>query len=129
MSSTIRVPSVARVAANVCARIVLLGLALAPPSNASGQTPVPTEGEAEYPNLLDGTLSGKGDQEETDTLRRGWLRFPTLLGPWFSLKQQWRRDYGLTIGGSYGLLWQNYSESVVGEDNAVGGKFAFNVGY
>src|SRR5262245_62956257 len=129
MPSTKLVPSIARAAADVCARVVFLGMAIVPSSTAGAQTPVPTEMKDEYPDLLDGTLSGKGDQEETDTLRRGWLRFPTLLGPWFSLKQRWRRDYGLTIGGSYGLLWQNYSESVVGEDNAVGGKFAFNVGY
>ena len=125
----LRVPSIVRVAAKVCARVVFLGLALAPPSIADAQTPVPTEPEQEYANLLDGTLSGKGDQEDADILRRGWLRFPTLLDPWFSRKHQWRTDHGLTIGGSYGLLWQNYSESLVGQDHAVGGKFAFNVGY
>ena len=108
---------------------MFLGLALAPSSIADAQTPVPTKTEDEYPILLDGTLSGKGDQEDADVLRRGWLRFPTLLGPWFALKQQWRTEHGLAIGGSYGLLWQNYSESLVGETNAVGGKFAFNVGY
>src|SRR5262249_10856318 len=85
---TIRVVSIARVAANVCAIVVFLGLALA--SIADAQTPVPTEPEEAYANLLDGTLSGKGDQEDADILRRGWLRFPTLLDPWFSRKQQWR---------------------------------------
>jgi carbohydrate-selective porin OprB len=109
---------------------VVLGLSLAPPSAAGGaQTPVPTDAENEYPDLLDGTLSGKGDQEDADTLRRGWLRFPTLFDPWFLLKQRWRTEHGLAIGGSYGMLWQNYSESVLGENDAVGGKFAFNVGY
>ena len=119
----------ARVAANVCAILVFLGLSLAPPSTACAQTPVPTEAEEEYPNLLDGTLSGKGDQEDADTLRRGWLRFPTLFDPWLLLKQRWRTEHGLAIGGSYGVLWQNYSESLLGEKNAVGGKFAFNIGY
>src|SRR5262245_26967479 len=107
----------------VCAIVVCLGLALAAPSTADAQTPVPSQAENEYPELLDHTLSGKGDQEEADIQRRGWLRFPTLLDRWFLRKQQWRQDYGLTIGGSYGLLWQNYSESVLGEDHAVGGKF------
>ena len=129
MPLTTLVSSIARAAANVCASVVCLCLAIAPPSTADAQTSVSTEKKEEYPNLLDGTLSGKGDQEDADSLRRGWLRFPTRLGPWFSLKQQWRTDYRLTIGGSYGALWQNYSESVVGESHAVGGKFAFNVGY
>jgi hypothetical protein len=123
------VPSITRIAANVCARVVFVGLALAPPSIVNAQTTAPIEKEEEYPNLLDGTLSGKGDQEDADILRRGWMRFPTLLDPWFSRKEQWRTEYGLTIGGSYGLLWQTYSESQLGQNNAVGGKFAFNVGY
>src|SRR5262245_21395910 len=104
-----------RVAANVCAILVFLGLSLAPPSSAYAQTPGPTAAQEEYPDLLDGTLSGKGYQEDADTLRRGLLRFPTLFDPWFSLKQRWRTEYGLAIGGSYGILWQNYSESLLGE--------------
>jgi carbohydrate-selective porin OprB len=118
-----------RGAANICALLLMSGLSLATPPTASAQTTTPSETGHKYPNLLDGTLSGKGDQEDVDTLRRGWLRFPTLLDPWFSLKQQWRTEHGLTLGGSYGLLWQNYSESLLGETDAVGGKFALNVGY
>lgn len=118
----------ARRALNVCPIIVLVGLTLAPRA-ASAQTPAGSETEEEYPTLLDGTLSGKGDQEEADTLRRGFLRFPTLLRRWFDAKQRWRQEYGFSIGGSYGVLWQNYSRSLIGENNAVGGKFALNLGY
>ena len=110
---------------------VFVGLILAAPPAVSAQTPAPkpSAAEDEYPDLLDGTRSGKGDQEDDDALRRGFTRFSTLLEPWFALKQGWRTKYGLTIGGSYGILWQNYSQSLIGEDNAVGGKFALNAGY
>src|SRR6476646_8610008 len=47
------VPSIKRIAANVCARVVFVGLALAPPSIVNAQTTVPIEKEEEYPNLLD----------------------------------------------------------------------------
>jgi hypothetical protein len=103
-------------------------LTVAARPTAAAQTPQ-ARVDDEYPNLLDGTLSGKGDQEDADTLRRGFLRLPTLLDPWFTLKEQWREDHGLTIGGSYGLLWQNYSNSILDEDNAVGSKFTLNLGY
>ena len=109
---------------------VFVGLTLTVPPAVSAQTPVPTppKSEDEYPDLLDGTLSGKGDQDDIDALRPGFMRFPTLLAPWFALKQEWRKEYGLAIGGSYGILWQNYSQSLIGEDDAVGSKFALNTG-
>ena len=110
---------------------VFVGLTLTVPPAVSAQTPAPTppKSEDEYPDLLDGTRSGKGDQEDIDALRPGFMRFPTLLAPWFALKQEWRKEYGLAIGGSYGILWQNYSQSLIGEDDAVGSKFALNTGY
>jgi porin len=118
-------------AVDVSSIVLCVGLILAAPPAGSAQTPVPTPPQAEtsYPDLLDGTLSGKGDQEDVDALRRGFMRFPMLLAPWFALKEGWRSEHGLVIGGSYGVLWQSYSQSLIGEDNAVGGKFALNTGY
>jgi carbohydrate-selective porin OprB len=110
--------------------VALMGLTLAVPRATSAQTPTETEvDENEYLSLLDGTLSGHGDQEDADARRPGFLRFPTLLEPWFGRKQQWRKDHRLAIGGSYGMLWQRYSQSLIGEKNSVGGKFTLNVGY
>lgn len=125
-----RAPSIWCGTRGVCSLAVFIGvMTLAAPFTVHAQAPAPVEAEEEYPDLLDGTLSGKGDQEDADRLRRGFLRFPTLFDPWFAAKQGWRKEYGLAIGGSYGILWQNYSQSLIGEDNAVGGKFTFNLGY
>lgn len=115
----------------LAAFLLLVGPTLSTPRPAYAQAPpAPPAGvEDDYPDLLDGTLSGTGDQADADANRRTLFRFPTLFDPWFALKQQWRQKYGLTIGGSYGILWQNYSQSLLDETNAVGGKFTLNVGY
>ena len=84
------------------------------------------EFDEKYPDLLDGTLSASGELEEEETPGSGLFRFPTLLDPWFTYKAMLRDRYGFSIGGSYGVLWQNYSESLIGEENAVGGKFTLN---
>jgi porin len=80
-----------------------------------------------YPDLLDGTLSAEGDLEDDNAPKRGFFRFPTTLGPWLELKNNIRDNYGITIGGSYGVLWQNYSDSLIGLYNSVGSKFTLNV--
>jgi len=82
-----------------------------------------------YPGLLDGTLSAGGDLDEDERPQSGFFRRPTAMDPWFAWKSQFRQDYGLNIGGSYTLLWQNYSSSLIGQSNAVGGKFTLNLSY
>lgn len=82
---------------------------------------------SKYPNLLDGTLSVEGDLEDDEVPKASWFRFDTTLTPWLEFKQNLQQNYGISIGGSYGILWQNYSQSFVGEENAVGGKFTLNV--
>src|SRR5260370_23388618 len=82
-----------------------------------------------YPDFLDGTLSGKGDLEDDQAPKRTFLRFPTGLEPWVAFKKQIEEKYGFAFGGSYGVLYQNYSSSLVGEHNAVGGKLTLNLGY
>lgn len=80
----------------------------------------------QYPDRLDGTLSAEGDLEEDEAPRSAHFRFPTSLGPWLAFKAAVEEATGISFGGSYGVLWQNYQESVLGEDNAVGGKFTMN---
>jgi porin len=82
-----------------------------------------------HPDLLDGTLSGLGDYEADELPTQPWLRAPTALAPWFAFKKELLQNYGLAISGSYGVLGQNYSSSLTGQDNSVGGKFTLNVGY
>ena len=82
-----------------------------------------------YPDLLDGTLSAEGDLDEDTRTHSGFFRRPTAMDPWFAWKTRFRQDYGLNIGGSYTLLWQNYSSSLIGQSNAVGGKFTLNLSY
>jgi porin len=106
----------------------------APPVTDSAAQPAvvapsdPTTKEP-FPLLLDGTLSAGGDLLEEETPHTGFFRLPTALDDWFAWKAQMRRDYGFSIGGSYMVLWQNYSSSRIGQFNAVGSKFTLNLGY
>ncbi|MDT1064635.1 carbohydrate porin [Paracoccus sp. CPCC 101403] len=85
------------------------------------------EYEEAYPDLLDGTLSAGGDLADDAIPKRGFFRFETNLGPWFQFKKNLQEEYGLTIGGSYGILWQNYSSTLGGEENSAGHKFTLNI--
>ena len=82
-----------------------------------------------HPDLLDGTLSAKGDLEEDEKPKRSFFRFPTALEPWFAAKKELTERTGLMIGGSYGLLWQNFSETPLDDRDAIGHKFTFNLSY
>lgn len=99
-------------------------------AGAAAQSPAPAAAPgAEYADLLDGTLSGLGDLEDDLDTRTGFFRRPTALDPWFAWKQSIRDRYGLAFGGSWGVLWQNYSESAIGQNNAVGSKLTLNFSY
>lgn len=85
-----------------------------------------------YPSLLNGTLSGDGDLYEDQAIvgkDQSHFRLPTALDGWFQWKKSISERYGLRFGGSWGILWQNYSDSLVGERNAVGQKFTANISY
>jgi len=82
-----------------------------------------------YPLLLDNTLSVLGDMEDDDTTHNGFLRLPSLMDPWFAWKRTFQQNTGLSIGGSYQVLWQNYSSSLLNEHNSVGGKLTVNLSY
>lgn len=79
-----------------------------------------------YPELLESTLSVEGDLEPDGP---PGPRRETALAPWFAWKQRLAERTGLVIGGSWGLLGQNYSSSRIGENNALGSKFTFNLSY
>jgi len=82
-----------------------------------------------HPDLLDGTLSGKGDLEDDEKPKPGVPPVISPLVPWFVFKQGLAERYGLHLGGSYGVLYQDYSRSLIGEDDAAGGKFTFNLSW
>jgi carbohydrate-selective porin OprB len=83
----------------------------------------------DHPDLLDETLSVEGDLAADERDRALFHRGQTMLGPWFAWKQGLREQTGLNIGGSWGLLWQNYSVSRIDERNAVGSKLTLNLSY
>ncbi len=97
--------------------------------NANGSLVIlPSYNSEPPPDLLDGTLSGIGDEEENDEPKSGYLRFPSPLQPWLDFKQALLQTYGFSIGGSEGILGQDYSNSLTDNHNAVGQKFTLNVG-
>ena len=87
-----------------------------------GDTVAQTAGsdKATSPDLLDGTLSAGGDLEEDEAPRTGFFRRPTALDPYFAWKRAIRERYGLGFGGSWGVLWQNYSNSLIGDGQTTG---------
>ena len=91
--------------------------------------PVPGSITEPPPDLLDGTLSGLGDELDDDSPKSSWFRFPSALQPWMEFKQQvLLQQYGFLIGGSEGILGQDYSNSLTNDHNSVGQKFTLNVG-
>ncbi|MGY1520279.1 carbohydrate porin [Luteimonas sp. A482] len=82
-----------------------------------------------YPDLLDTSMSVQGDLQEDTAQPTGWMRSPTSLESWFAWKNQVRENTGLTFGGSWMMLWQNYSRSLVDEHNSVGSKLTLNFSY
>jgi|HubBroStandDraft_1064217.scaffolds.fasta_scaffold28793_1 porin len=123
--------------AGVCA----LGLGLAPALAFAQYAPPPPEPPKVIdlgsvtdppPDLLDGTLSGLGDEldnENTEENGSSWLRFASPMQPWLDFKQNvLLQQYGLMIGGSEGILGQDFSNSLTNNHSAVGQKFTMNVG-
>jgi hypothetical protein len=118
-----------------------LALGFAPPGALAQNAPPPPEQPNVIdlgsvtdppPDLLDGTLSGLGDELDDENVEQygsSWLRFPSLLQPWLDFKQNvLLQQYGLMIGGSEGILGQDFSNSLTNDHNAVGQKFTLNVG-
>jgi porin len=114
-------------------QFALAAAALATGTMARAQTyETPSDpDEGRYPLLLDGTLSGAGDLKEDNAPHSGLFRFPSIMDPWDGFKAKVRERTGITFGGSWGVLYQNYSEvpSFVpnAQRDAVGQKFTLNL--
>lgn len=84
--------------------------------------------ETQYPpDLLDGSLSALGDlkddySETTSRLRSG-------LESWFAWKKRLAEEHGFGFSASWGVLWQNYTNSRIAQPNAVGSKVTINLFY
>jgi porin len=102
------------------------------PATNSQQQPQTKQEEPRHPDLLDGTLSAEGDLEqdyEDDNSSTSLFHLPTLLTNWFAWKESIKEKYGISFGASWGVLWQNYTNSLISQPNAVGSKVAINLGY
>lgn len=119
-------------------RLPLLGLALlsapvlaaepAAPAVVTGEVSAAAAAEAEqrHPDILESTLSVQGDLADDARPESTLISRTPQVSPWQAWKNRVRDATGITFGGSYGVLWQNYSFSRFGEENAVGSKFTFN---
>ena len=105
-------------------------------SPAQGQQPATTaqqqtkSEEPTYPDLLDGTLSALGDVEEDNsphTSDTSFLR--TALENYFDWKKKLEEERGFRFSASWGVLWQNYTNSRIAQPNAVGSKVTINLSY
>ena len=86
--------------------------------------------ESVYPDLLDGTLSAAGDLEEENsphTSDTSFLR--NALESYFDWKESVKEQYGFSYAASWGVLWQNYTNSRIAQPNAVGSKVTINLAY
>ena len=106
-------------------RALLLAALLSAPAFAQEPAPPPTVEEA-YPDLLSGTLSVEGDLADDETPQTTITNAQPSLPAWFAFKQRFEQRTGISFGGSYGVLVQNYSNTLTGEDTAFGHKFTFN---
>ena len=105
------------------------GIAPVPPGSTGSLVILPSYNSEPPPDLLDGTLSGIGDEEENDEPKQSFLRFPSPLQPWLDFKQgvqagvrvlDWRVGRHAWPGCTPNSLTDNH--------NAVGQKFTLNVG-
>lgn len=80
-----------------------------------------------YVDRLDGTLSALGDLTEDNTPKTARLRLPTGLAAWEAWKGRFRDQTGISIGGSLGALWQNYSDPLSGMPDSAGYKLTINL--
>lgn len=105
-----------------------VAMAFGPAAQAQGQDTVSDLDEGQYPLLLDGTLGGAGDLKDDDAPHSGLFRFPTVMEPWERFKGSVEEKTGISFGGSWGVLYQNYSDVPAGaQTDSVGQKFTLNL--
>lgn len=87
----------------------------------------PEAGTEPFPQLLMGTLGVEGDLIEDRTPRTTITNTTPALSPWMTWKAGVQARTGITFGGSYGILWQSFSNSRFGQEDSVGHKFTLNL--
>ncbi|MGB6519420.1 MAG: hypothetical protein WBE79_13070, partial [Candidatus Cybelea sp.] len=98
----------------------------APQSSVTPEpSPAPYSSEAPKPDLLDGTLSAKGELEADELLTEAAAPSNPLL----AAKKSFEERSGITFGMAGGVLYQNFSNPTVLQNQfqSVGGKFAFDL--
>lgn len=80
----------------------------------------------QFPALLESTRSVQGDLADDARPASTLTSSTPQVSPWQAWKNRIRDKTGITFGGSYGVLWQHYSQSRFGEEDSVGSKFTFN---
>jgi porin len=98
----------------------------APQSSVTPEpSPAPYSSESPKPDLLDGTLSAKGELEADEQLTEATAPSNPLL----AAKKSFEERSGVTFGMAGGVLYQNFSNPTLLQNQfqAVGGKFAFDL--
>jgi len=130
LSCALTIPALFAGALWACPAAAQDSAATPPPAEAPLAAPktidLPDQG---YPDLLETTMSVEGDIDETaaEGQRGSLLRRETLLGGYFEWKQRLRERTGFSFSGSWGLLYQHYSETLLADQDAVGSKFTLNM--
>jgi porin len=96
-------------------------------SGQTAQTQAPPE--PEHPDLLGGSLSVEGDLKDDNAPQTSFFRRKTALDRWFAWKRKVNENHGFNFGGSWGVLWQNYTSARNGQPNAIGSKLTLNFSY
>jgi hypothetical protein len=84
-------------------------------SEAASELLEPEAGTEPFPQLLMGTMGVEGDLIEDRTPRTTVTNAAPALSPWMTWKAGVQARTGITFGGSYGVLWQSFSNSRFGE--------------
>jgi porin len=96
---------------------------------ASAQPPPAQPAELEHPDLIDGTMSVEGDLADDNAPQTSFFRRQTRLDRWFAWKRKVQENHGFSFGGSWGVLWQNFTNARNSQPNAIGSKLTLNFSY
>jgi porin len=89
----------------------------------------PKAQETQYPDLLDESLSALGDLEDDYSETETPTRLQSGLQSWFDWKRRLQQEHGFAFSASWGVLWQNYTNSAIAQPNSVGSKVTINLSY
>lgn len=126
-----RLPSPARVLLAMLCGVGVPAVAAAAEQAADSSEKSLADVASEHPylDLLSPSMTVAGDLATDTEEATGRFRMPTALDNWFAWKNDFRDRTGLTMGGSWMMLWQNYSSSRIDEHDSVGSKVTLNFAY